>query len=55
MRSYIASFNALRAKIPDAFPEQTLSHLFLQPSYVWSLPIWNGRTFKTPQSTFDGI
>jgi hypothetical protein len=30
MRSYIASFNALRAKIPDAFPEQTLSHLFLQ-------------------------
>jgi hypothetical protein len=30
MRSYIASFNALRAKIPDAFPKQTLSHLFLQ-------------------------
>ena len=30
MRTYIASFNALRAKIPDAFPEQTLSHLFLQ-------------------------
>ena len=30
MRAYIASFNALRAKIPDAFPEQTLSHLFLQ-------------------------
>jgi hypothetical protein len=30
MRSYIASFNALRAKIPDAFPEQTLSYLFLQ-------------------------
>ena len=30
MRSYIASFNALRAKIPDALPEQTLSHLFLQ-------------------------
>lgn len=30
MRSYIASFNALRAKIPEAFPEQTLSHLFLQ-------------------------
>ena len=30
MRSYIASFNALRAKIPQAFPEQTLSHLFLQ-------------------------
>ena len=30
MRSYIASFNALRAKIPGAFPEQTLSHLFLQ-------------------------
>jgi hypothetical protein len=30
MRSYIAAFNALRAKIPDAFPEQTLSLLFLQ-------------------------
>ena len=30
MRSYIASFNALRAKIPNAFPEATLSHLFLQ-------------------------
>ncbi len=30
MRSYIAAFNALRAKIPDAFPEGTLSHLFLQ-------------------------
>jgi hypothetical protein len=30
MRSYIASFNALRAKIPGAFPEQTLRHLFLQ-------------------------
>lgn len=30
MRSYIASFNALRAKIPQAFPEETLSHLFLQ-------------------------
>ena len=30
MRSYIASFNALRAKIPNAFPEETLSHLFLQ-------------------------
>jgi hypothetical protein len=30
MRSYIAAFNALRAKIPQAFPEETLSHLFLQ-------------------------
>ncbi len=30
MRGYIASFNALRAKIPNAFPEETLSHLFLQ-------------------------
>jgi len=30
MRSYIASFNALRAKFPTAFPEETLSHLFLQ-------------------------
>ena len=30
MRTYIATFNALRAKIPDAFPESTLSHLFLQ-------------------------
>ena len=30
MRSYIAAFNALRAKIPNAFPEETLSHLFLQ-------------------------
>ena len=30
MRTYIASFNALRAKIPNAFPEQTLTHLFLQ-------------------------
>jgi hypothetical protein len=30
MRSYIAAFNALRAKIPTAFPEETLSHLFLQ-------------------------
>ena len=30
MRTYIASFNALRAKIPDSFPEQTLTYLFLQ-------------------------
>lgn len=30
MRSYIAGFNALRAKIPQAFPEETLSYLFLQ-------------------------
>ena len=30
MRGYIASFNALRAKIPHAFPEETLSLLFLQ-------------------------
>jgi hypothetical protein len=30
MRSYIAAFNALRAKVPTAFPEETLSHLFLQ-------------------------
>ncbi len=29
MTSYIASFNALRAKIPNAFPEETLSLLFL--------------------------
>ena len=30
MRTYIAAFNALRAKIPQAFPEETLSYLFLQ-------------------------
>jgi hypothetical protein len=30
MRSYIATFNALRAKVPKAFPEDTLCHLFLQ-------------------------
>jgi hypothetical protein len=30
MRSYIASFNALRAKVPKAFSEDTLCHLFLQ-------------------------
>jgi hypothetical protein len=30
MRSYIAAFNALRAKVPTAFPEETLSHLFVQ-------------------------
>jgi hypothetical protein len=30
MRSYIAAFNAFRAKVPTAFPEETLSHLFLQ-------------------------
>jgi hypothetical protein len=30
MRSYIAVFNSLRAKVPTAFPEETLSHLFLQ-------------------------
>jgi hypothetical protein len=30
MRSYIAVFNSLRAKVPTAFPEETLSYLFLQ-------------------------
>jgi hypothetical protein len=30
MRSYIAAFNVLRAKVPTAFPEETLRHLFLQ-------------------------
>jgi hypothetical protein len=30
MRSYIAVFNSLRAKGPTAFPEETLSYLFLQ-------------------------
>jgi hypothetical protein len=30
MRSYIATFNALRAKVPQAFAEETLCHLFLQ-------------------------
>jgi hypothetical protein len=29
MRSYIASFNALRAKVPKAFAEDTLCYLFL--------------------------
>jgi hypothetical protein len=29
MRSYIASFNALRSKVPKAFAEETLCHLFL--------------------------
>jgi hypothetical protein len=30
MRSYIAVFNSLRAKVPTAFPEETLSYLLLQ-------------------------
>jgi hypothetical protein len=30
MRTYIATFNALRAKVPSAFSEDTLCHLFLQ-------------------------
>lgn len=30
MRTYIATFNALRAKVPSAFAEDTLCHLFLQ-------------------------
>jgi hypothetical protein len=30
MRSYIAVFNSLRAKVATAFPEETLSYLFLQ-------------------------
>jgi len=30
MRTYIATFNAARAKVPDAFPEELLCHLFLQ-------------------------
>jgi hypothetical protein len=30
MRTYIACFNSLRAKVPHAFPEETLSQLFLQ-------------------------
>eukprot|EP00884_Botryococcus_braunii_P005755 jgi/Botrbrau1/15180/Bobra.0149s0045.1 len=29
MRSYIATFNALRSKVPKAFAEETLCHLFL--------------------------
>ena len=30
IRTYISSFNALRAKVPKAFPEETLCYLFLQ-------------------------
>jgi hypothetical protein len=30
MRIFIAIFNSLKAKVPTAFPEETLSYLFLQ-------------------------
>jgi hypothetical protein len=42
MRTYIASFNALRAKIPGAFSEEALSFLFLQgcrPDIVKSITL----------------
>jgi hypothetical protein len=47
MRTYIASFNALRAKIPGAFSEEALSFLFLQgcrPDLVKSITLQYPKT-----------
>jgi hypothetical protein len=42
MRTYIATFNALRAKVPEAFSEALLSHLFLhgcRPDLIKSITL----------------
>jgi hypothetical protein len=47
MRTYIASFNALRAKIPGAFSDEALSFLFLQgcrPDLVKSITLQYPKT-----------
>jgi hypothetical protein len=47
MRTYIATFNALRAKIPGAFSEEALSFLFLQgcrPDLIKSITLQYPKT-----------
>lgn len=47
MRTYIATFNALRAKVPEAFSEALLSHLFLhgcRPDLIKSITLQYPKT-----------